>query len=110
VALNKAYFELQAWIDQIVTQAEQQGSLAVAISGLNSIRHTLDSLVRLAGYDRPIESQVNVAVQTNINLDLMQITERVRYSHVVLVITAAVLFYVALTDLSPTSWTLAHPK
>jgi len=58
-ALNSAYFELRERIDQIVTQAEQQGSLAVAISGLNSIRHTLDSLMRLAGYDRP---QVNVAV------------------------------------------------
>jgi hypothetical protein len=31
--LNNAYFELQARIDQIVTQAEQQGSLAVAIAG-----------------------------------------------------------------------------
>src|SRR5919198_772890 len=75
--LNSAYFELRARIDQIVGQAEQQGSLAVAISGLNSIRHTLDSLTRLAGYDRPIGSQVNVAVQTNVNLDLMQISERV---------------------------------
>jgi len=54
---------LRARIDQIVSQAEQQGSLAVAIH--NSIRHTLDSLMRLAGYDRPIGSQVNVAVQTN---------------------------------------------
>ena len=54
--LNDAYFELRARIDQIVTQAEQQGSLAVAISGLNSIRHTLDSLMRLAGY-RPTASQ-----------------------------------------------------
>jgi len=79
-ALNNAYFELQERIDQIVTQAEQQGSLAVAIAGLNSIRHTLDSLTRLAGYDRP---QVNVAVQTNVNLDLMQIVERVikRFDH-----------------------------
>jgi hypothetical protein len=75
-ALNNAYFELQERIDQIVTQAEQQGSLAVAIAGLNSIRHTLDSLMRLAGYDRPIGAQVNVAVQTNVNLDLTQITER----------------------------------
>jgi hypothetical protein len=31
--LNSAYFELRARIDQIVSQAEQQGSLAVAISG-----------------------------------------------------------------------------
>ena len=78
--LNDAYFELRARIDQIVTQAEQQGSLAIAISGLNSIRHTLDSLMRLAGYDRP---QVNVAVQTNVNLDLSLIVERVikRFDH-----------------------------
>ena len=78
--LNDAYFELRARIDQIVTQAEQQGSLAVAIAGLNSIRRTLDSLTRLAGYDRP---QVNVAVQTNVNLDLTLIVERVikRFDH-----------------------------
>ena len=81
--LNNAYFELRARIDQIVTQAEQQGSLAVAIAGLNSIRHTLDSLMRLAGYDRPIGAQVNVAVQTNVNLDLTLIVERVlkRFDH-----------------------------
>jgi hypothetical protein len=71
--LNRAYFELRARIDQIVSQAEQQGSLAVAISGLNSIRHTLDSLSRLAGYDRP---QVNVAVQTNVTLDLSRVADR----------------------------------
>jgi hypothetical protein len=82
-ALNNAYFELQARIDQIVTQAQEQGSLAIAIAGLNSIRHTLDSLMRLAGYDRPIGAQVNVAVQTNVNLDLAQIAERVikRFDH-----------------------------
>ena len=34
--LSGAYFELRDRIDQIVTQAEQQGSLAVAVSGLNS--------------------------------------------------------------------------
>ena len=82
-ALNNAYFELRERIDQIVTQAEEQGSLAIAIAGLNSIRHTLDSLMRLAGYDRPIGPQVNVAVQTNINLELTQIAERVikRFDH-----------------------------
>jgi hypothetical protein len=82
-ALNNAYFELRERIDQIVSQAEQQGSLAIAIAGLNSIRHTLDSLMRLAGYDRPIGAQVNVAVQTNVNLDLTQIAERVikRFDH-----------------------------
>ena len=51
--LSSAYFDLRARIDQIVTQAEQQGSLQVALSGLNSIRQTLDSLSRLAGFDRP---------------------------------------------------------
>ncbi len=50
--LGGAYFELRERIDQIVAQAQQQGSLSVAISGLNSVRHTLDSLVRLAGHDR----------------------------------------------------------
>src|SRR3982075_3580723 len=81
--LTNAYFELRARIDQIVSQAEQQGSLAVAISGLNSIRHALDSLTRLAGYDRPIGSQVNVAVQTNLNLDLSNLAARLikRFDH-----------------------------
>src|SRR4029079_2317328 len=74
--LNSAYFDLRARIDQIVTQAEQQGSLQVALSGLNSIRQTLDSLSRLAGFDRQ-GAQVNVAVHTNINLNLTQIAERV---------------------------------
>jgi hypothetical protein len=82
-ALGGAYFELRARIDEIVAQAEQQGSLAVAISGLNSIRHTLDSLARLAGYDRAGGTQVNVAVQTNVNLDLTRISERLieRFDH-----------------------------
>ena len=71
--LSGAYFELRDRIDQIVTQAEQQGSLAVAVSGLNSLRQTLDSLARLAGHDR---AQVNVAVQTNVNVDVGQIAER----------------------------------
>jgi hypothetical protein len=82
-ALGGAYFELRARIDEIVAQAEQQGSLAVALSGLNSIRHTLDSLARLAGYDRAGGTQVNVAVQTNVNFDLTQISERLirRFDH-----------------------------
>jgi carbon monoxide dehydrogenase subunit G len=74
--LNAAYFDLRGRIDEIVSQAEQQGSLAVAISGLNSIRHTLDSLSRLAGYDKAAGAQVNVAVQTNVNFDLARIAER----------------------------------
>jgi len=81
--LGGAYFELRAHIDEIVAQAEQQGSLAIALSGLNSIRHTLDSLARLAGYDRAAGTQVNVAVQTNVHVDLTQISDRLikRFDH-----------------------------
>jgi len=50
--LSGAYFDLRDRIDRIVAQAEQQGSLTVAITGLNSIRHTLDSLARIAGHDQ----------------------------------------------------------
>jgi hypothetical protein len=45
--LSGAYLELRDRIDQIARQAEQQGSLKVALAGLNSIRQTLDSLARL---------------------------------------------------------------
>jgi hypothetical protein len=75
-ALSGAYFELQHRIDEIVTQAQQQGSLNVAISGLNSVRQTLDSLARLAGHLQPAGTQVNVAVQTTVNLGAVQIAER----------------------------------
>jgi hypothetical protein len=80
--LNAAYFELRTQIDQIVSQARAEGSLQVALSGLNSIRHTLDSLSRLAGHDRQ-GAQVNVAVQTNVNVDLRLIAERLirRFDH-----------------------------
>jgi hypothetical protein len=74
--MGGAYLELQTRIDQIVAQAEQQGSLNVAISGLNSIRQTLDSLARLAGHLQPASTQVNVAVQTNVNVGARQIAER----------------------------------
>jgi hypothetical protein len=74
--LSSAYFELQHRIDQIVAQAQQQGSLKVAISGLNSVRQTLDSLARLAGHLQPASTQVNVAVQTNVNVSAKQIAER----------------------------------
>ena len=79
--LSGAYFELRTRIDQIVAQAEQQGSLAVAVSGLNSLRQTLDSLARLAGHTAG--AQVNVAVQTNVNVDLTQIADRLikRFDH-----------------------------
>jgi hypothetical protein len=72
--LGTAYFELRARIDQIVEQAQNQGSLQVALSGLNSIRHTLDSLSRLAGFDRQA-TQVTVAVQTNVHVERTEIAE-----------------------------------
>ena len=74
--LGEAYLGLRQQIDQIVAEAKQLGSLSIALSGLNSIRHTLDSLSRLAGFDRAAGTQVNVAVQTNVNLGLTEITER----------------------------------
>ena len=66
--LGGAYLELRARIDQVVEQAQQERSLNVAISGLNSIRQTLDSLARLAGHLQPAGTQVNVAVQTTVNV------------------------------------------
>jgi hypothetical protein len=74
--LASAYAALPGRIDEIVTQAQQQGSLHVAISGLNSIRQTLDSLARLAGHLHPAGTQVNVAVQTNVNVVAEQFAER----------------------------------
>src|SRR5205823_11390793 len=50
--LSTAYFQLRGQIDQIVAQAKQQGSLLIALSGLNSTRHTPDSQPRLAGLQR----------------------------------------------------------
>jgi hypothetical protein len=73
--LSTAYSELRSRIDEIVARAQQQGSLNVAISGLNSIRQTLDSLARLAGHLQPASTQVNVAVQTNVNVNVAQIAE-----------------------------------
>ena len=74
--LSSAYSELRTRIDQIVEQAQEQGSLKAAISGLNSIRQTLDSLARLAGHLQPASAQVNVAVQTNVNVGAAEIAER----------------------------------
>ena len=74
--LSGAYFELRTRIDKVVEQAQEQRSLNVAISGLNSIRQTLDSLARLAGHLQPASTQVNVAVQTNVNVDARHIAER----------------------------------
>jgi hypothetical protein len=73
--LSGAYLELRKRIDQIVTQAQTEGSLAVAVSGLNSLRQTLDSLARLAGHVGSGAAQVNVAIQNNVNVQVAQISE-----------------------------------
>jgi hypothetical protein len=73
--LNSAYFDLRDQIDQIVAQAKAEGSLQIALSGLNAIRHTLDSLSRLSGFDWQ-GTQVNVAVQTNVNVEIRAIAQR----------------------------------
>jgi hypothetical protein len=67
--LSAHYFDLQARLDEIVKQAEQAGQPKTAISGLNSIRQTLDSLMRLAAHDRPT-TQVQVAIQNNLGASL----------------------------------------
>jgi len=73
--LNRSYFDLLDRIDEIVAQAKAEGSLKIALSGLNSIRQTLDSLSRLSGFDRQ-GTQINVAVQTNITVEVRAIAER----------------------------------
>jgi hypothetical protein len=74
--LNGAYFDLRDQIDEIVAQAKAEGSLQIALSGLNAIRHTLDGLSRLSGFDRQ-GTQVNVAVQTNVHVELTALAERI---------------------------------
>ena len=74
--LGNSYVNLLAQIDDIVAQAKAEGSLSIALNGLNSVRHTLDSLSRLSGFDRH-GTQVNVAVQTNVNVELTAIAERI---------------------------------
>lgn len=74
--LGGAYDGLRRRIDDIVEEARKQGSLNVAISGLNLVRQTIDSIARLAGPLQPAGTQVNVAVQTNVNVGAVQVTER----------------------------------
>jgi len=52
-------------IDDICAEAREKESLQIALSGYNSIRHTIDSLARLAGHLQPASPQVNVSVQNN---------------------------------------------
>jgi len=72
-ALAGHYLELRQQIDQIVQQAQAQGSLSVALNGLNSVKRTLDSLVRLAGHDRPPTSDADAPSLESAALDVAQI-------------------------------------
>jgi transposase-like protein len=80
--LGAAYLDVGKRIDKIVAQAQKEGSLKVAIAGLNSIRQMLDSMSRLAGHDRA-DTNINVAVQTNVRLDVAALAERLmaRFGH-----------------------------
>jgi hypothetical protein len=80
--LGAAYLDVGKRIDEIVAQAQKEGSLKVAIAGLNSIRQTLDSMSRLAGHDRA-DTNINVAVQTNVSLNVAMLAERLmaRFDH-----------------------------
>ena len=74
--LAVSYRDLCVRIDQIVAQAQAEGSLSVAVSGLNSLRQTIDSLARLGGHVGSGAAQVNVAIQNNINVDVQHIADR----------------------------------
>jgi hypothetical protein len=74
--LSGAFSDLHARIDAIIAQAQAEGSLKIALSGLNSLRQTLESHARLAGHIGAATSQVNVAIQNNVNVDVRQIAER----------------------------------
>ena len=65
-------------IDEICAEARAKDSLQIALSGYNSIRHTIDSLARLAGHLQPASPQVNVSVQNNtVTVTAAAIAERI---------------------------------
>ena len=70
--LGSAYAELKDRIDRIASQAEVEGSLKVALSGLNSVRQTLDSLSRLAA-----TSEADVSAPAPDPMDLDGLVERI---------------------------------
>ena len=70
--LGSAYAELKDRIDRIAGQAEVEGSLKVALAGLNSVRQTLDSLSRLAA-----TSEADVIAPLPDPMDLDGLVERI---------------------------------
>jgi hypothetical protein len=74
--LSGAFSDLQARIDEIIAKARAEGSLKIALSGLNSLRQTLEAHARLAGHIGGATAEVNVAIQNNVNVNVAQIGER----------------------------------
>jgi hypothetical protein len=74
--LSGAFTDLASRIDEIIAQAKADGSFKLALSGLNSLRQTLETHARLAGHIGPATAKVNVAIQNNINVNVAQIGER----------------------------------
>ncbi|WP_456660548.1 hypothetical protein [Bradyrhizobium sp. JR3.5] len=76
--LGNAYAELKAQIEQIARQAQAEGSLKTALSGLNSLRQTLDSLSRLA-----VHHDTGASGPPQKDLDLDRLLERLldRFDH-----------------------------
>jgi hypothetical protein len=70
--LGRAYGDLCGRIDEIVEQARQTGSLAVALQGLNVLRQSLDSVSRLAGHANQSDG-VNFSVTINIGRESISI-------------------------------------
>ncbi|MGA8613439.1 MAG: hypothetical protein WB760_17395 [Xanthobacteraceae bacterium] len=74
--LSGAYAELRNRIDQITAQAQQEGSLRIALAGLTSLRQTLDSQARLAAQSAAGNAKGEDGVQTTSSVDAQQIAER----------------------------------
>jgi len=73
--LSGAFTDLASRIDEIIAQAKADGSFKLALSGLNSLRQTLESHAWLAGHIGPAGAQVNVAIQNNVNVNVTRIAE-----------------------------------
>ena len=77
VILNGSYSGVSTRIDESVAQAQAAGSLSIALDGLKAIRQILEGRqARLAGHTQAGGTQVNVAVQTNVNVSVTKIAER----------------------------------
>lgn len=74
--LSGAYFDLRDRIDQIVAQAQQEGSLKIALTGLSAVRQTLDSLARLTTQDRAAADSGNAQGEHAPEIDTKAIAAR----------------------------------